>query len=466
LSRPTEIPTSTLSASIGILLIDDNRRLRSNTTGRVLAIDQLDGSGIDALERGSAAFYEDALPDSLGSVSSFFRRQFLDAGSNELAAILEFQVESIIPNRDIQSLLIEAANGNPDGFISQLQGRDGDAFADVVDIEALVPGALAPVDSTPAPSRPMRLVTGDVQIDLFRMYQILEAADTDRYETAVSEFYDFFLPEIFTEVTASLRGQFLEAQELSTRVSVAAMTGDPFAEIQSLLEPLLNDNEDAFIGFLGPDAPFDDVVTVNGGVPELTTVCGEVNTRLFRVKELLSSTSILAFETGASNFYESFLPSIFSDVEAQLRDQFLDAQELSTFLSVCANSFDPSVELKPFLTDTVNDNPDAFISSIYTEDPVAFADVVQVSSFDGTSTAPSISNTPSISSAPSNAPSISNAPSLIPSTTPSIVPTTFGGAVQSNEGANGDDSSRAAPKGGILFAVYTSIIFCTILYTL
>ena len=290
--------------------------------------------------------------------------QFIDDGG-ELSTVSQITALSTDPASNLQSELIAFVNDDPASFIEQLQQNNPDSFADVMDVRAFIPDGLiptvalptSPISTSPAPTgavpqiaiegaptslptnalEPMlglTSVSGSVQIDLFAMAELLSGNSIATYDSATSEFYQNFLPGIYTDINATLRSQFLEAQELMTFVEVIAMTSDPLVEFEPLLNDLVNDNEDAFINLLGTAPPFDEVVQVNSNEPILTPVSGDVQIRLFAIQALLTGETLDAFESGTNSFYDDFLPQFFFDLETELREQFLDAQELTALVRV------------------------------------------------------------------------------------------------------------------------------------
>ena len=406
MEQPTTSPAPTilLSVDIGIRLLTTPARRYLAGQERQLALDLLSGDVIAAFETASTSFFQ-----SKSTADAFFdvtatalTNQFIDGGG-ELSTVSQITALSTGPTFFLQSELIALVNGDPDSFIEQLQQNNPEAFADVIDVEAFIPGGLliSPISTStdsPAPTGAPQIaieaaptslpttalerltsVSGSVQIDLFAMADLLSEGGVDLYETATTEFYQNFLPDIYTDINATLRSQFLEAQELMTSVEVIAMTSDPSVEFEQQLSDLVNENEDAFIDLLGTDPPFDEVVCVN---PLLTPVTGNIQIKLSAMADLLSQDGILAFELATTEFYRLFLPGIFSGVEALLIAQFFEAQELTAIVQVNGNACNPVTDLQQLLQDLINENADAFIDQLNAFDPVSFADVVRVNADD------------------------------------------------------------------------------------
>ena len=249
------------SASILVRLVGGDSELRK-LFGRNLALDFLDENAIAAYEVASSSFYQTNLPDGFQDVTAVLDAQFIDQGG-ELSTVA--QVTAIQSNSflDLQEELISVVNGNPDSFIAALQANEPDSFADVVDVEAFDPAGLVPA---------IRTLTGTVLILVFAISELLSGTALEVYETATTEFYQNFLPSIYTNIEATLETQFLEAQELTTVMQVNADALTPAESLELLqlkfsseLTLLLNANQDAFINQLTTLDPvsFGGVVRVN-----------------------------------------------------------------------------------------------------------------------------------------------------------------------------------------------------------
>jgi len=382
---PVAEPVLTVPASASVLvrLLDDSE-LRK-LFRRFLAIDFLDENAIAAYERASTSFYQTNLPDGFLDVSAVsLITQFIDQEGelSTVAQVTAIQTNSVL---DLQEELISVVNGNPDSFIAALQANEPDSFADVVNVEAF-----DPLDFFPASPATFSPVSSEVQIELLAIQDLLDGDAAEFYESATTEFYQNLLPDIYTDIAVTLRDQFLDAQELTTLVQVDAMTSDPLADFQEVLIALINNNEDAFINLLGPEVPFDELVQVNAQEPVLVPVAGDVQLSLFALQEILSGTALEAFESVTGEFYQDFLPSIFTNIEATLMGQFLDAQELTALVQIDGTTFNPNTMLQPLLPDVVNSNQEAYLARLKELGLVLFDNLVSVSASAVPSMAPSM----------------------------------------------------------------------------
>jgi len=296
-------------------------------------------------------------------VSTTLEDQFFNG--QELMTLVEVTATTV-DDTDLESHLDDLVNDNEDAFINFLGGNG--IFSEVVQVTANEPNATS--------------LVGEILIDLSVMEELLSPDSTTNFEFGITSFFEDFLPDIFSDISASLQGQFLDAQTLTTLVQVNSTAAFPSIELLSpFLIDLVNENQDAFIGQLMEVDPesFANVTRVSSGEPVLTPVSGVVGIVLFSITRLLIGSIQEIFETASSTFYEEFLPDIFFDIEASLIEQFLEGQELTAVVQINGTTFTFETDLETYLRDILNEHGDAFVDQLSEIDPVTFGNLTRIS---------------------------------------------------------------------------------------